>query len=162
MQAMFQMLRGVESVTSGYAGGDKPNPTYGQVSAEVTGHAEVIEIKFDPSIVKLEDLFAVFFTSHDPTSRNRQGADTGTQYRSVILYTTPEQKTAAEMFMKKLTDEGTFSKPIVTELELLPAFYPAEQYHQNYYRNNQDQPYCQAVIDPKIAKLRKTFAHLLK
>lgn len=162
VEAVFQMLRGVENVVSGYAGGGSENPSYYKVVSESTGHAEVVKVEFDPSVVRLEDLLSVFFSSHDPTTRDRQGHDVGSQYRSVIFYTTPEQREAAEKFMKKLTDEQVFSKPIVTELEPLTKFYPAESYHQNYYRQNQDQPYCQVVIDPKIAKLRQTYAHLLK
>jgi peptide-methionine (S)-S-oxide reductase len=162
VEAIFQMLKGVESVTSGYAGGDMPNPSYEQVSRQRTGHAEVVRVVFDPSVVTLETLLAVFFTSHDPTTVNRQGGDVGEQYRSAVYYTDEAQKLVIESFIKKLTDDKTFSKPIVTEVKPLGAFYEAEGYHQNYYENNQDAPYCQAVIDPKIVKLRKTFAHLLK
>lgn len=162
MEAVFQMLRGVASVRSGYTGGTIPNPTYQQVCNGNTGHAEAVEVVFDPSIVKLEDLLAVFFTTHDPTTLNRQGGDVGTQYRSAIFYHSEEQKNAIEAFMQKLKDDQTFSKPIVTELTPANEFYPAEDYHQNYYRNNPEQGYCQAIIDPKIAKLRKTYTHLLK
>lgn len=162
MEAVFQMLRGVESVTSGYAGGSKDKPTYHEVSSESTGHAEVIEIKFDPSVVTLDDLLSVFFTTHDPTTLNRQGGDVGTQYRSAIYSTSDEQKIAIEKFIQKLIDEKTFTKPIMTEIKPLDIFYPAEAYHQNYYRDNADQPYCQVVIDPKIAKLRQKYAYLLK
>lgn len=169
VEAVFQMLRGVEKVESGYAGAPHQPvpgkvasfPTYEQVSSGTTGHAEVVRVEYDPNIVTLEDLLAVFFSSHDPTTRNRQGADVGSQYRSAIFYTTPLQKTAAEAYMKKLEDEKTFSSPIVTELAPLEAFYPAEEYHKDYYRKNQENPYCQAVIDPKIAKLRQSYAHLL-
>lgn len=163
IEAVYQMLQGVTKVTSGYAGGADEKPNYYSVSSEKTGHAEVIEVEYDPSIITLENLYAVFFTAHDPTTRNRQGADQGTQYRSVILYTTEAQKTAAENFMKKLTAEKVYPNPIVTELETLQKFYPAEDYHQNYYQQNKDaNPYCQVVIDPKIAKIRASFAHLLK
>ncbi|OGH64190.1 MAG: peptide-methionine (S)-S-oxide reductase [Candidatus Magasanikbacteria bacterium RIFCSPHIGHO2_01_FULL_41_23] len=163
IEAVFQMLRGVESVTSGYAGGEKSDPNYYQVVNGNSGHAEVVQIEYDPVAVSLENLYAVFFTTHDPTTRNRQGADVGTQYRSVIYYTTPEQKIAAENYIEKLTDAKVFVNPIVTELEALQKFYPAETYHQNYYQNNQDSnPYCQVVIDPKIAKIRQQYAHLLK
>lgn len=162
VEAVFQLLRGVESVTSGYTGGAMPNPTYRAVSNEDTGHVEAVKVEYDPAVVKVEDLLAVFFSSHDPTTRNRQGNDVGTQYRSAIFYTTDTQKITAENYMKKLADDQTFSGPIVTELEPLGTFYPAEAYHQNYYRNNSDQPYCQVMIDPKVAKLRKEYAHLLK
>ncbi len=161
MEAVFQMLRGVLSVSSGYAGGHKDKPTYHEVSSERTGHAEVVAINFDPTIVTLDDLFAVFFTTHDPTTLNQQGADRGTQYRSAIFYTTDEQKLVSDRFIQKLIVEKTFSKPIVTEITPLETFYPAEGYHQNYYRNNMDQPYCQVVIDPKIGKLRQKYAHLI-
>lgn len=163
IEAVFQMLKGVESVTSGYTGGEKDNPNYFQVSTGNSGHAEVVQIEYDSNIISLENLYAVFFTAHDPTTPDRQGGDVGMQYRSVIYYTTPEQKTAAEQYMKKLFDEKVYSRPLVTELEPLQKFYPAEEYHQNYYQNNQDvNPYCQVVIDPKIAKIRASFAHLLK
>lgn len=161
MEAVFQMLKGVKSVTSGYAGGRIANPTYQEVNADLTGHAEVIKIEFDPGVVVLEELLAVFFTSHDPTTLNRQGNDVGAQYRSVIYYNSPEQKSVVDNFMNKLTADQVFSKPIITEVQPLEVFYKAEEYHQNYYRQNQDQPYCQAVINPKIAKLRQKFLHLL-
>lgn len=156
------MLRGVKSVTSGYTGGKMPSPSYEDVSSGATGHIEVIKIEFDPSLATLDDLLVVFFTSHDPTTPNRQGHDVGTQYRSAIFYTSPEQKMAIEKFMEKLTTEKTFSKPIVTEVLSFSTFYPADKYHQNYYRSNPDQPYCQTIIDPKITKLRQQYAHLLK
>lgn len=162
MEAVFQMLKGVVSVTSGYAGGKRANPTYEEVSAELTGHAEVVEVIFDPAVIQLEDLLAVFFTTHDPTTMNQQGNDIGTQYRSAIYFLKPEQKRAAQKFIEKLKMDEVFSRPIVTELQPLEVFYPAEQYHQNYYNNNQDKPYCQAVISPKIAKLRQQYAHLLR
>ncbi|MBI2444692.1 MAG: peptide-methionine (S)-S-oxide reductase MsrA [Candidatus Magasanikbacteria bacterium] len=162
LEAVFQMLRGVTAVVSGYTGGKMPNPTYQQVSSEATGHAEVIKVEFDPSIITLDNLLAVFFTSHDPTTPNRQGNDVGTQYRSAIYYTTEAQKTAVESFIKKLTDEKTFDQPVITEVKPLEVFYPAEDYHQNYYRNNSEAPYCRAVINPKIAKLRQQYAPLLK
>lgn len=162
VEAVFQMLNGVISVTSGYAGGRRPHPSYEEVSAELTGHAEVVKVAFDPSIVTLNDLLTVFFTTHDPTTLNQQGADVGTQYRSAIYFTYPEQKTAIEAFIKQLVDDRIFAKPIVTELKNLDAFYQAEAYHQNYYQQNQDKPYCQAVINPKIAKLRQKYTHLLR
>lgn len=163
IEAVYQMLQGVYKVTSGYAGGADDKPNYYSVSSEKTGHAEVVEVEYDPQILTLENLFAVFFTAHDPTTRDQQGADKGTQYRSVILYTTPEQKAAAENYMDKLSAEKVYSNPLVTELEPLQKFFPAEDYHQNYYQQNKDvNPYCQVVIDPKIAKIRASFAHLLR
>ena len=163
IEAVYQMLDGVIKVTSGYAGGADDKPNYYSVSSEKTGHAEVIEVEYDPSVLTLENLYAVFFTAHDPTTRNQQGADKGTQYRSVILYTTSEQKTEAEKYMQKLAAEKVYSNPIVTELDPLQKFFPAEDYHQNYYAQNKDaNPYCQVVIDPKIAKIRASFAHLLR
>lgn len=162
VEAVFKRLRGVESVVSGYAGGAMDNPSYYAVSGGNTGHAEVIQITFDSDTIQLEDLLAVFFSSHDPTTLNRQGNDIGTQYRSAIYYTTPEQKEAAHQFIQNLEEEKTFSGKIVTEIQPLGKFFPAEEYHQNYYDQNREQPYCQFVIDPKVAKLRKQFAHLLK
>ncbi len=162
MEAVFQMLDGVVGVSSGYTGGSVPNPTYEQVCGGRTGHAEAIKIDFDSSKIKLADLLAVYFTSHDPTTLNRQGNDVGTQYRSSIFYSTPEQLEVTKKFIAELEADKTFSDPIVTTLEPLTVFYTAEQYHQNYYRNNESQPYCQFVINPKIAKLRQKFAHLLK
>lgn len=163
IEAVYQMLQGVHKVTSGYAGGADDKPNYYSVSSEKTGHAEVIEVEYDPQVLTLENLFAVFFTAHDPTTRNQQGADKGTQYRSVILYTNPEQKIAAEKYIEKLVAEKVYPNPIVTELEPLQKFFPAEDYHQNYYQQNKDvNPYCQVVIDPKITKIRASFAHLLR
>lgn len=161
IEAVFQMLKGISSVASGYAGGEKPNPTYKEVCSGATEHAEVVKVLFDSTIIKLDDLLAVFFAMHDPTTRNRQGNDVGTQYRSVIFYTTAEQKQIIESFIKKLESEKTFEAPIVTQVLPLPIFYPAEEYHQNYYRSNAQQGYCQVVISPKIAKLRQKYAHLL-
>ncbi len=156
IEAIYQMVRGVNKVTSGYAGKVDEKVNY------YSGNAEVVEVEFDPSIITLENIFAVFFTAHDPTSLNKQGADTGAQYRSVILYTTEEQKIEAEKFMKKLVEEKVYAKPIVTDLELLEKFHEAENYHQNYYEQNKDvNPYCQVVIDPKITKIRQSFVHLL-
>ncbi|MBI5728220.1 MAG: peptide-methionine (S)-S-oxide reductase MsrA [Candidatus Magasanikbacteria bacterium] len=162
VEAVFQLLRGVHSVTSGYTGGQTPNPTYRSVCNGDTGHVEAIKIEFDPAIIQVEDLLAVFFSSHDPTTRNRQGNDVGAQYRSAIFYASPEQKKAVEKFIGQLTAEQTFPRPIVTEIAPLSTFYPAEAYHQNYYRNNSEQAYCQFNIDPKVAKLRQKYAHLLR
>lgn len=161
-EAVFERLKGVASVKSGYAGGQIQNPSYEQVSKGKSGHAEVIQIEYDPKEVGFERLLDVFFSMHNPTTRNRQGTDFGPHYRSVIFFTTPEQKIAAEAYIKKLTEDKVFKKPIVTEVKPLDKFYEAEAYHQQYYRSNPDKLYCQLVIDPKIAKLRKKFAHLLK
>jgi methionine-S-sulfoxide reductase len=162
VEAVFKMLTGVEQVTSGYTGGTLPNPSYEDICTGKTGHTEVVQILYNPTIIDLEELLTVFFTSHDPTTPNQQGNDIGTQYRSVIFYTTLEQKQAAEQFIQELVNNKTFSRPIVTQINPLDRFYPAESYHQNYYANNQNQPYCQLVINPKIIKLKQKFAHLLK
>jgi peptide-methionine (S)-S-oxide reductase len=162
MEAVFQMLKGVESVMSGYTGGKMVKPTYEAVCDGTTEHVEAIKIEFDPSVIMLDDLLAGFFTSHDPTTLNRQGNDVGTQYRSAVFYTTPEQKEMIEKFIQKLTDDQVFKDPIVTEVKPAEEFYTAEAYHQNYYKNNENKPYCQAVISPKIAKLRKQYSRLLK
>lgn len=143
----------------GYAGGTTPNPTYESVCSGATGHAEVTKIEFDPAVISFNDLLTVFFATHDPTTLNRQGNDVGTQYRSIILYTTPEQKQTAEKFIAELNVEGS---KIVTRLAPLDVFYPAEEYHRNYYRNNPEQAYCQLVISPKLEKLKEKFNKLLK
>ncbi len=162
VEAVFKRLRGVVSVVPGYAGGIKTHPTYFAVSSGISDHAEVIKVEFDSAHIQLEDLLAVFFSSHDPTSLNKQGNDVGEQYRSAVYYTTEQQKDSVTTYIQKLEDEKTFSNKIVTELRPLDTFYEAEEYHKNYYDQNRDQPYCQFVIDPKIAKLRKQFSHLLK
>ncbi len=156
------MLEGVTHVEPGYAGGKTENPTYEQVSTGATGHAEVIKIDYDPSLVKLDDLFTVFFATHDPTTLNRQGADVGTQYRSAIFYSTPEQKEAAEKFIASLTASSTEGGPIVTEVAPLEKFWPAESYHKDYFAVHPEQAYCQVVINPKVAKVQEKFAELLK
>jgi peptide-methionine (S)-S-oxide reductase len=161
-EAVFDRLKGVESVESGYAGGSMDNPTYEQVSSGSTGHAEVIKIQYDPDLIKFEDLLNVFFATHDPTTLNQQGNDVGTQYRSAIFYSDAEQKEIAEKYIADLDNSGTFSHPIVTEVKPLENFYPAEKYHQQFYDNNKEYPYCTFVIDPKVAKLREKFAYLLK
>ncbi len=161
-EAVFDELRGVISVVSGYAGGVVKNPTYEQVCGGRTGHAEVIRIEFEPDQIGFRDLLTVFFATHDPTTLNRQGNDVGTQYRSAIFYADDEQQREAESFIKALEGAGTFSNPIVTTLEPLADFYDAEGYHQNYYANNPYQPYCQVMIPPKLSKLHKQFAELLK
>lgn len=160
-EAVFSMLKGVMLVKPGYAGGTVPNPTYEDVSSGRTGHAEVIYIEFDPSQISYKTLLTVFFASHDPTTFNRQGNDIGTQYRSVVFYTTPGQKADAESFIKELTESSSEGDPIVTEVKPLEAFYDAESYHQNYYASHKDAPYCQVIINPKLEKVQKQFADLL-
>lgn len=155
LEAAFEQLRGVTSVVSGYAGGHVPNPSYRQVCGGETGHAEVVQVEFDPAQISLRDLLAVFFTIHDPTTLNRQGADVGTQYRSIVLVHTPEQEALAEEVLRDLNARGVWGKPIVTEVAPLDDFYPAEEEHKQYYRRHPEQAYCQAVIAPKLAKLRK-------
>jgi peptide-methionine (S)-S-oxide reductase len=162
VEAVFKRLRGVEAVISGYAGGGMDNPSYEQVSGGNTGHTEVIKMSFDPTIIKYENLLDVFFASHDPTTLDRQGNDVGPQYRSAIFYANDDQKTVAENYVKKLGHDGTFDDPIVTEIKPLGKFFVAEGYHQNFYDNNKNYPYCTFVIDPKITKLRQKFAALLK
>ncbi|MBK1724137.1 peptide-methionine (S)-S-oxide reductase MsrA [Thiocystis violacea] len=162
LEAAFQDVRGVQSVLSGYAGGAWPDPTYQQVCSGASGHAEVVQVSFDADQIDFETLLEVFFTLHDPTTLNRQGADVGTQYRSVIFYNSQAQREAAERVIERLTVGGTWTDPIVTQLEPLPAFYPAEGYHQDYYRRNPGQGYCQVVISPKLAKLRAKHAELLR
>lgn len=159
-EAVYQALKGIIQVLPGYAGGTTPNPTYEQVTTGRTGHAEAIRVEFDSSVISYKTLLTVFFGTHDPTTLNRQGHDTGTQYRSIILYTTPEQKQEAEAYMKEAQKDLT--DPIVTELKPLEKFYEAEDYHQNYYARNVEQPYCQFVINPKLSKLKEKFRDLLK
>jgi peptide-methionine (S)-S-oxide reductase len=161
-EAVFDELRGVISVVSGYAGGSTKNPTYEQVCGGGTGHAEVIRIEFDPSQIAFKDLLTVFFATHDPTTLNRQGNDVGTQYRSTVLYGNEEQRREAKAFIKELNDSRAFGKPVVTTVEPLGEFYPAEEYHQKYFANNPYQPYCQFTIPPKLQKLHKQFTELLK
>lgn len=156
-EAVFQQLKGVESITSGYAGGTVANPTYEQICTGTTGHAEVIQVAYDPEVVEYPMLLEVFWKTHDPTTLNRQGADVGTQYRSVVFYHDDEQKELAEKYKAKLDESGVFDDPIVTEISPLPTFYSAEGYHQNYYQNNPYQGYCMAIIGPKLAKFRQVF-----
>ncbi len=160
-EAVFKMLKGVTNVGPGYAGGTTDNPTYEEVSGGRTGHAEVIHIEYDPSAVAYRDLMTVFFGSHDPTTMNRQGADVGTQYRSIILTTTDEQKKEAESFIAELNASSQYGAPIVTEVVPLKAFYDAEDYHKNYYSNNSNQGYCEIIINPKLEKVKAKFAALL-
>ena len=162
LEAVFELVNGVSKVVSGYAGGTVPNPTYQQVCSGTTGHAEVVQVSFDPAIVSFRDLLDGFFASHDPTTLNRQGSDIGSQYRSIILYHGPEQKQLALERIREFNEAGIWNKPIVTEVVPLEAFYPAEGYHQGYFRNNPGQGYCQAVVAPKVAKFRKEFAARLK
>ncbi len=161
LEAVFEQLRGVQKVESGYAGGTTPNPTYRQVCSGTTGHAEVVRITFDPSLISFRELLEVFFAIHDPTTLNCQGADAGTQYRSAIFYHSPEQKQTAEQLIAGLEADKVWSSPIVTEVTPLQAFHKAEDYHQEYFRTNPDQPYCQVVVAPKVAKFRKHFASKL-
>ncbi|HVX13271.1 MAG TPA: peptide-methionine (S)-S-oxide reductase MsrA [Pirellulales bacterium] len=161
-EAVFQQLKGVRSVVSGYSGGITENPTYKQVCTGETGHAEVIQITFDPNEIAYPELLEVFWETHDPTTLNRQGNDVGTQYRSAIFYHTPRQKELAEHYKKKLEEEHAFRKPIVTEITEFSEFYPAEQNHQDYYNLNKSQPYCMAVIRPKVSKVKKVFREKLK
>ncbi|HEX3558059.1 MAG TPA: peptide-methionine (S)-S-oxide reductase MsrA [Pyrinomonadaceae bacterium] len=162
LEAVFKDLRGVRSVVSGYAGGDVLNPTYRQVCEGTTGHAEVVQVIFDPHEVTFRELLEVFFTIHDPTTLNRQGADVGSQYRSAIFYHTPAQRETAERTIAELTAARVWDAPIVTEVAPLKEFYPAESYHQNYFESNPTQPYCRAVVAPKVAKFRKHFLEKLK
>lgn len=161
-EALFERLNGVTAVRSGYEGGSVPNPSYEDVCTGTTGHAEVIEVTYDPTKIKYEELLEVFWKSHDPTTLNRQGADVGTQYRSVIFYTTDEQKNLAEHYKKNLNDAKAFNNPIVTEIAKASPFYVAENYHQDYFNKNGSQPYCKMVILPKMEKLEKLFKAKLK
>ena|SRR3989344_2146358 len=161
-EAVFQMLKGVEKVESGYAGGKMDNPSYEAVSSGSTGHAECIRVTYNPSVISYEDLLTVFFGSHDPTTPNRQGADVGEQYRSVIFYRTDEEKAAAEKAIKEVDESLRDGSRVVTEVIPLATFYVAESYHQNYFKTNTSAPYCQLVIEPKIEKVRKRFAELVK
>jgi peptide-methionine (S)-S-oxide reductase len=161
-EAVFKMLKGVVSVLPGYAGGTTPNPTYNQVCDGQTGHAEVTRIEFDPKQVSFRTLLTVFFATHDPTTLNRQGNDIGTQYRSIILYTTPEQKEEAERFIREVDESTKEGNPVVTEVKPLTKFYEAENYHRDYFAKHPDQAYCNLIISPKVEKVQKKFAELLK
>lgn len=162
LEAALMQLDGVQSVVSGYAGGDSENPSYEQVCDGVTGHAEVVQIDYDDQVIDFQTLLTVFFAIHDPTTLNRQGADVGTQYRSIILYHDSEQQQQAQHLLSQLTQEKVWSDPIVTELKALETFYPGETYHQNFYQNNPSNRYCNAVIPPKLEKIRKHFSNLLR
>lgn len=161
-EAIIKRLNGVQSVVSGYAGGSVEHPNYYRVCEGNTGHAEVVQVTFNPASISYKQLVEVFFLMHDPTMLNRQGNDAGTQYRSVIFYHTEEQKRIAESVKRQLTDEHAYDRPIVTEIVPYSKFYPAEEYHQQYYDRNEQEPYCRAVISPKLAKLRARFSALLK
>ena len=162
LEAVYDQMKGVESVESGYLGGKNPDPTYEQVCSGMTGHAEAVRITFDPAIVSYRDLLEVFFAIHDPTTLNRQGNDVGTQYRSAIFYHSPDQQKTAQAFIEELTKDQVFDDPIVTQVVPATAFYEAEAYHQEYFARNPAQPYCTYVVNPKVAKFRKRFAERMK
>lgn len=160
-EAVFKSLKGVLSVLPGYAGGKTENPTYSEVSSGKTGHAEVIKIEFDSNLISYENLLTVFFATHDPTTLNRQGADVGTQYRSVIFYTTEEQKEQTENFISEINNSSKEGSPVVTEVKPLERFYEAENYHKDYFANNPGNPYCELVINPKLEKVKQKFSELI-
>jgi peptide-methionine (S)-S-oxide reductase len=162
LEPLYVSLEGVEDAAVGYAGGSIPNPSYQQVCTGATGHAEVVQVVFDPQVISYREILEVFFSVHDPTTLNRQGADIGTQYRSVIFYHSPEQKQSAESIVQELENSDVLSSPIVTEIAPFEDFYLAEEYHQEYYEKNPYQGYCQAIIAPKVSKFRKKFASHLK
>jgi peptide-methionine (S)-S-oxide reductase len=162
LEAVFEQMRGVEKVESGYTGGAVPDPTYRAVCSGTTGHAEVVQVTFDPAVTSYREVLEVFFAFHDPTTLNRQGPDVGTQYRSAIFYHSPEQKQTAEQTIAELNAAGVWPRPIVTQVAPLEKYYPAEDYHQGYYRANPSQAYCQAMVAPKVAKFRQRFAAKLK
>ena len=159
---MFQQMKGVQKVVSGYSGGTVKNPTYQQVCSGSTGHAEVVQVTFDPSVVSYPQLLEVFWRTHDPTTRNRQGGDIGTQYRSAIFYHSETQRKLAELYKEKIDAAGVFRSPLVTEIVPFTEFYPAEDYHQNYYADHSSKPYCERIIGPKLEKLKKVFHDRLK
>ncbi len=161
-EAAFSIIKGVEKIEPGYTGGTVPNPSYEQVSTGRTGHAEAAQIFFDPKVISYKEILEIYFTIHDPTSLNRQGADVGTQYRSAIFYHTPEQKATVEALIEELTKEAIWDKPIVTSVEPLKVFYNAETYHKDYYKKHPKEPYCQVVIAPKIVKLQQRFFDKIK
>lgn len=161
-EAVFDDLQGVEDVVSGYAGGHAENPTYQEVCSGTTGHAEVIQVKFNPEVISFKEILQVFFATHDPTTLNRQGHDVGTQYRSAVFYHDDKQKRIAEKTIEEIENEGIFDDPIVTEVTEFTNFYPAEDYHQEYFAKNPNQPYCSAVVAPKVSKFRQKFVNRLK
>jgi len=162
LEAVYQEFEGVLAVTSGYMGGDTATPTYRDVCSGTTGHVEVVQVAFDPAVTSYREILEVFFTIHDPTSRDRQGNDVGSQYRSAIFYHSEGQRAVAEEVIRALDAEGIWSAPIVTEVRPASTFYPAEDYHQEYFRNNPEQPYCRFVVEPKVVKFRRKFAHKRK
>ncbi|HEX8942465.1 MAG TPA: peptide-methionine (S)-S-oxide reductase MsrA [Gemmatimonadaceae bacterium] len=162
IDTIFRELKGVERVESGYAGGRMPNPTYRDVCSGMTGHAEVVQVTFDPSVLSFRDLLGVFFTVHDPTTPDRQGADVGTQYRSIVLYHSDEQRDTTKQVIEELSKNKVWDDPIVTQVVPFTTFYSAEKYHQEYYSQNPNQPYCQIVIAPKVAKFRKKYLDKLR
>ena len=162
LEAVYDQVRGVNDVLSGYAGGTVASPSYELVCTGSTGHAEVVQVTFDPSVISYREILEIFFDTHDPTTLNRQGADIGTQYRSAIFYHSERQKADAEAVVRELTEAGAYSAPIVTEITALSAFHPAEDYHQEYFENNPTRPYCRAVVGPKVAKFQRHFADRLK
>jgi peptide-methionine (S)-S-oxide reductase len=162
VEAVFQQIKGVEKVVSGYSGGKVKNPTYKEICSGLTGHAEVIQVYYDSSVVSFGELLEVFWATHDPTTLNRQGADVGTQYRSAVFYHNENQREIAEKYKQKLNDAKVYDNPIVTEISPIINFYKAEDYHQNYFNDNSQQPYCQYVIQPKLDKFKKVFAEKLK
>ena len=162
LEAVYDELRGVESVESGYMGGHTADPTYEEVCGGDTGHAEIVRITFDPQVVSFAELLQVFFVIHDPTTLNRQGNDVGTQYRSAVFYHSDKQKELAEAYKKKIAEAKVFDDPVVTEITAASKFYPAEDYHQNYFKLNPKQPYCRAIIGPKVKKLEEVFKDKLK
>lgn len=162
VEAIFQDLEGVEEVVSGYSGGQIKNPTYREICSGRTGHAEVIQISYNPEKISFDELLEVFWQTHDPTTLNKQGADEGTQYRSVVFYHNEDQRIKAEKYKINLNESGAFNKPVVTEIAAFTEFYPAEDYHQNYYKQNEDAPYCTYVIKPKMEKFKKVFQDKIK
>jgi peptide-methionine (S)-S-oxide reductase len=162
VEAIFQQIKGVERVESGYSGGSIKNPAYREVCSGRTGHAEVVNVYFNPAVVSFAEILEVFFAAHDPTTLNRQGADVGTQYRSAIFFHSEEQKMIAEMAKTAAEESGDWNSPIVTEISAFSVFYPAEDYHQNYYNQNSSQPYCAMIITPKLEKFKKRFSEMLK
>lgn len=162
VEAVFQQMKGVETIVSGFSGGHVKNPAYREVCNGTTGHAEVIHMTYDPKVVSFTELLEVFWTTHDPTTLNRQGADVGTQYRSAVFYHNEEQKELAEKYKKKLNEEKAYENPVVTEISAFDVFYPADADHQNYYNNNKEQGYCRMVIQPKVEKFKKVFGDKMK
>lgn len=161
-EAIYKQLNGVQAITPGYSGGDKQNPSYEEVCTGKTGHAEVVHLEFDPSQVSFAEILEVFFKTHDPTTLNRQGADVGTQYRSVVFYHSEEQKQTAEKIIRHLEEESVYPDPVVTEVTRFETFYPAEDYHKDYYEQHKNQPYCRMVITPKLEKFEKIFSGKIK